>query len=322
MPIDLEPSALRNPDALTDQWRALAGAQEASLRLCYALIPTAGANAGRYWNVISQLCDGSNDWEGAEVSAVNATLASPSLAYAHYRVGWVRVQRNNPLAAIAPLERTCELQASGRYQSMLAYALAEADVQHDRIRALCAQSVAASPTDQWALHSVALCWLLLDDPRAAEHWALLALKSAPNSYAHLSVLAGAQRALGRIDEALATADRALTHFANGSGAHAERSEALRALRRFDEAIEAGKRAAAIAPASWEAQWALVQALAAAGQSDEAERIADERASSSTHPRMKAIPAKLAAMRDGDASASSSSRTTPREEPRGDLRSRQ
>jgi hypothetical protein len=49
-----------------------------------------------------------------------------------------------------------------------------------------------------------------DDPRAAEHWSLLALKSTPNSYAHRSVLAGAQRALGPIDEAIVTADRALT----------------------------------------------------------------------------------------------------------------
>jgi tetratricopeptide (TPR) repeat protein len=297
VPIDLEPSALRTPDALTDQWRSLAGAQEASLRLCYALIPTAGSNAGRYWNVISQLCDGAGDWEGAEASAVNATLASPTLAYAHYRVGWVRVQRNNPVEAIAPLERTCELQASGRYQSMLAYALAEADVQHDRIRALCAQSVAASPTDVWALHSVARCWLLLGDALAAERWTLQAMKSAPNSYAHLYVLAGAQRELGRTEEALATADRAVGIFATGSGALAERSEALRLLRRFDEAIEAGRRAAQSAPASWEAQWALVQALAAAGQREEAERVANECASASKHPRMKAIPAKLSALRE-------------------------
>jgi hypothetical protein len=76
---------------------------------------------------------------------------------------------------------------------------------------------------------------------------------------------------------------------------AEHSGALRLLRLFDEAIEAGRRAAQSAPASWEAQWALVQALAAAGQRAQAERVANDCASASKHRRMKAIPAKLTAL---------------------------
>jgi hypothetical protein len=48
----------------------------------------------------------------------------------------------------------------------------------------------------------------------------------------------------------------------------------------------------------------VQALAAAGQRDEAERIAEPCASSSTHPRMKEIRAKIAALREGSASSTS------------------
>lgn len=296
VPIDFDPSALANAEALSEQWRATRELHGDCLRLCYALIANAASKGGRYWNVVSQVCDSNGHWEAAETSAVTATIESPALAFSHYRVGWVRVQRNNPVAAIAPLERACQLQASGRYQSMLAYALAEADEQHERIRALCEQAIAASITDMWTLQSVALCWLLLGDAAAAERWSMEVLSKTPSSYSHLYVLAGAQRLQGRLLDALATADRAIAVYADGSGAHAERSEALRLLRHWDEAVEAGRTAAKIAPISWEAQWALVQALSAAGHHEEAERVALECAAASAHPRMKAIPANLAAMR--------------------------
>jgi hypothetical protein len=95
-----------------------------------------------------------------------------------------------------------------------------------------------------------------------------------------------------LESALATADQAVAQWAEGSGGLAERSESLRLLGRLDEALESGRLAAQVAPESWEAQWALVQALAARGEHAEATRVADSVAARSPHPRMRAIPLAL------------------------------
>ncbi len=290
MPLDFDETATPDVHSRVNQWLE-DDLHDACSRACYALIASSRENTVPMLNLLSRACDSEGWWEGAERSAESAVFYGPEDAFAHYRVGWVRVQRNNPIAAIPMLERAVALRpTAARYETMLAYALAEADVEPHRVRALCDGAIARESSDEWAYNSAALCCLLLNEPVAAEAHVRTALRSSPECYGHWFVLAAAQRMQGRFDEALSAADHAIALLPEGSGAHAERSEALRSLGRIDDAVSSGRAAVAAAPESWEAQQALVLALDAAGMHDEAARTAREAAARSLHPRMKAIAA--------------------------------
>jgi tetratricopeptide (TPR) repeat protein len=260
--------------------------------LCYAALATSPREVD--WLLkLSQACDRLRLWAAAETTAVEATRVQPTHAFAQYRVGWVRVQRNNPVDAVEPLEAAIKaLPGSGRYQSMLAYALGEAALQPERARSLCESSVTLSPTDVWTWHNAALTWVVLGDGARAEACTRRATTFDPDGYSHVFVLAAALRLQGMLELALETADKAVAQWPEGSGALAERSESLRLLGRFDEALESGRLAAKVAPESWEAQWAFVQALASSGAHAEATRVAESVAARSPHPRMRAIPLAL------------------------------
>lgn len=290
MPIDIDRDGLTAPESRIAEWLTPELANEA-LRLGYALELHDDATRADMLTTASRACDAMGDWEGAERCAIASTLFDSNNAYAHFRVGWVRLQRNNPIDAIAPLEQAVvRYPGSARYLAVLAYAFAEAELRPERVRELCTNGIVVDSTDGWTQAYAGLCWFLLEEHELAEKCARAAIGLDPRSGMHNGLLASALRGQRRYAEALAAAEQGLAKNPRGSSNLSERAEALVLLGRAAEAVPVARSAIDAAPSSWEAHTALVHALLATGAREEAARFVTEITAETKHPRTLALRA--------------------------------
>ncbi len=288
MPIDIRAdnfaSHLKRAQDALNAGDAVGAEREAIAALAFA--PT---NAGALL-ILSQTSDRQKLWDAAELTALQAVKAAPANAYAHYRVGWCRVQCNRPATAHESLKRAAELYPSwGRYHTMWGYALAEAMIEPKLQRELALKGAAVTSTDEWA-HSIGAQILnLLGEPVLAEQFARVAL-AKNKAEGHMVAIAVALRLQARLEEALVQAEKIVVDYPKGSGGWAELAEVLTSLGRGPEAIAAAQKSIELAPRSWEAHHALVRGHLALRDREQARKAAQAAAElNSEHPRMVALP---------------------------------
>lgn len=239
--------------------------------------------------LLSQTSDRQKLWDAAEATAIEAVAAAPNNAFAHYRVGWCRVQCNRPATAVDSLKRAAELHPSwGRYHTMYGYAMSEAMVEPAKQREMAMKGVATTATDEWT-HSVGAQILnLLGEPTLAETWARKAL-SMNKAEGHLLAIACAERLQGKLREALASAEKVVGEYPAGSGGWAELAEVQASFGWADQAIVSATKSIERTDRSWEAHHALVRAHLVDGDREEALKAARRAiALNNEHPRVLAL----------------------------------
>jgi tetratricopeptide (TPR) repeat protein len=293
VPIDLRADSYgghlkRAQDAL-NAGNALAAEREAIAALTFS------PDNANVLLLLSQISDRMKWWDAAEASAERAVAVSPNNAFAHYRVGWCRVQTNRPVQALESLKRATELHSTwGRYFTMWGYALAEAMQTPAKQRELALKGTSVSPNDEWT-HSVgAQIFNMLGEPALAEQSARTAISKGKGE-GHFLALTCALRLQGRMNEALESAEKTLVDYPHGSGPLAELAEIQAALGLHEQAISNAQKSIERAKDSWESHHALVQAWLAAGDRDKAMQAAEHAyAQHSVHPRMAALPTVVSA----------------------------